>query len=363
MSLTPQGIDTIDVHAAGEPGRVILAHDLGIQGDTMRDRLRWCTENLEDLRRLVLHEPRGYPATCAVLVLPPITKSADAGIIIVEQGGFRAMSGSNTICAVTALLETGELPRSEPTTTVHLDTAVGQVEATAKINGPKVSSVRVRNVPSFAVHLDIPLDVPEYGRVEADVAFGGQYFVQAPAASLGVELGPHNAPAATRAAMALLAAAREQVDLPGPATGERPEITLVMLHEPPRREGISGRNSVVLPGAMPQTNDPATWRGTIDRSPCGTGTSARMACLHARGELGLGQPFVHEGTLGTTFTGRLIEEVSIDGRAAVVPTIEGTAWITARTRINLDPTDPFPTGYTLTDIWGAADVPDVPGRH
>jgi proline racemase len=313
--------------------------------------MRWCATELDWLRRLLLREPRGHPAMCAVLVLPPLDPGADVGIIVLEQGGFRPMSGSNTMCAVTALLETGSLPATEPETVVRIDTAVGRVEATARVEGGRVRWVRVRNVPSFAVALDCPVDVPEYGTVAADIAFGGQFYVQVRAADLGVALGPEHAPAIARAGTALLAAAREQVPVAHPEKPDVAEIALVMLHGPGDSAGISGRNSVVLPAGRITLEDPASWRGTLDRSPCGTGTCARMAALHARGELDLGVPFVHQGVLGTTFRGLLHDRTTVGGHDAVVPSIQGRAWITGYAQHVLQPDDPFPTGLTVGDIW------------
>ncbi|WP_369135276.1 proline racemase family protein [Modestobacter sp. I12A-02662] len=344
-------ISSIDVHAEGEPGRILLGAHLLVRGSTWPERMRWCTRELDGLRRLLLREPRGHPSMCAVLVLPPLDPGADVGIIVLEQGGFRPMSGSNTMCAVTALLETGNLPATEPETVVRIDTAVGPVEATARVEGGRVRWVRVRNVPSFAVALDRPIDVPEYGTIAADIAFGGQFYVQARAADMGVGLGPEHAPAIARAGAALLAAAREHVPVTHPEKSDMSEIALVMLHGPAESAGVSGRNSVVLPAGRISLDDPASWRGTLDRSPCGTGTSARMAALHARGELELDVPFVHQGVLGTTFRGMLHERTTVGGLDAVVPSIQGRAWITGYAQHVLQPDDPFPTGLTVGDIW------------
>lgn len=349
-------VSTIDVHAEGEPGRVILGGHLGVRGRTMSERLNWCNAHLDDLRQWLLREPRGHPSMCGVLVLPPLSDAADASIIILEQGGFRPMSGSNTMCAVTALLETGALPMYEPETVVRIETAAGLIEATAKVRGPKVESVQVRNVPAWVAELDVKVEVPEYGSIAADVAFGGQFFVQAPAAAMGVALGPENAPAIVRAGMALLAAAREQIPVTHPVDATLSQLTLVMLHGPGNKPGIDGRNSVILPNAHITPNDPETWRGSLDRSPCGTGTSARMACLHARGELAIGQAFVHEGVLGTTFRGMLHEQAEVAGRPAVLPSITGRAWISGINQHILHPEDPFPRGYTLGDIWGGSSI-------
>jgi proline racemase len=284
--------------------------------------------------------------------MPPVTVEADVAIVILEQGGFRPMSGSNTMCAVTALLETGALPMSAPETRVRIDTAAGLVEATARVEGTKVRDVQVRNVPSWVESLDTRIEVPEYGAVLADIAYGGQFYVQAPAAALGVELGAANAPRIVRAGAALLAAAREQLTVKHPTDLDLSHISLVMLHGPATDPGVSARNSVILPTGTLDPFRPETWRGVLDRSPCGTGTSARMACLHARGELSLDVPFVHQGVTGTTFEGRLHERVDFHGRDAVVPSIRGRAWISGYNQLVLHPDDPFPRGFTLGDIWG-----------
>lgn len=353
MSHGTTSITSIDVHAEGEPGRILLGAHLLVRGSTWPERMQWCAMRLDWLRRLLLHEPRGHPSMCAVLVLPPLDPEADVGLIILEQGGFRPMSGSNTMCAITALLETGGLPATEPETVVRVDTAVGPVEATARVEGGRVRWVRVRNVPSFALALDAEVVVPEYGKVAADIAFGGQFYVQAPAAELGVALGPEHAPAIARAGAALLASAREQIPVAHPERPHIDEIALVMLHGPGPAPGIAARNSVVIPAGRLVAGDPASWRGTLDRSPCGTGTCARMAALHARGKLAVGVPFIHQGVLGTTFRGLLHDVTTVGAHAAVVPSIQGRAWITAYTRHVVAPDDPFPTGLTVGDIWSS----------
>lgn len=357
MGMTTSGVtktfSSIDVHAEGEVGRVVLGAHLLVRGRSWAERMRWCETELDWLRRVLLREPRGHPSMCAVLVLPPLDPRADVGIVIFEQGGVRPMSGSNTMCAVTALLETGALVATEPETVVRIDTAVGPVEATARVEDGRVCWVRIRNVPSFVVELDTKISVAEYGTVTADVAFGGQFYVQARAADMGVELGAAHAQEIARAGTALLAAAREQVPVVHPEQPEVDEIALVMLHGPADSPDVSGRNSVVLPTGLLVAGDPSSWRGTLDRSPCGTGTSARMAALHARGELELHVPFIHQGVLGTTFRGMLLERTAVNGHAAVVPSIQGRAWITGHVQHVVRPDDPFPEGLTVGDIWGS----------
>lgn len=349
-----QVITAIDVHAEGEPGRVLLGSHLLVKGATMAARLEYCAAHLDDLRLLMLREPRGYPGQCANLVVPPADPAADVGLIVMEQGGFRPMSGSNLICVVTALLETGSLPAVEPVTELTVDTAVGLVRVAAEVSAGKVTRVTFRNVPSFAVALDHVLDLPEYGAVPVDIVFGGQFFVQARAADLGVTLTPDDAKQIARAGAVLRACAQKQFPvahplLPGPA-----EVSLTMLHGPSTTDGVSGRNAVVLPSGEVDLADPGTWTGSLDRSPCGTGTCGRLAALHARGELAVGDPYVHEGILGTTFVGTVLDTTSAGPYPAVLPSISGRGWITGIGQYVLDASDPFPRGYTLGDLWGKA---------
>ncbi|WP_405653746.1 proline racemase family protein [Streptomyces sp. NBC_00019] len=348
-------VHAIDVHAEGEPGRVLIGSHLHVKGATMAERLHYCEKHLEDLRRLLLQEPRGYPALCGALVLPPADPTADFGLVVLEQGGFRPMSGSNLICAVTALVETGAVPVSEPVTELTVDTAVGLVRVRAEVSGGKATRVTFANVPAFVVALEHELDLPEYGRVPVDIVFGGQFFVQARAADLGLTLDRSSAKHLTRAGAVLRTAAQQQFPVSHPLNPGINEIALTMIHGPSPTPGVSGRNTVVLPNGEVDLADPATWTGSLDRSPCGTGTCARMAALHARGELPLNTPFVHESIINTTFTGTLLDTTHVGPYEAVLPTISGRGWITGFNQYVLDDTDPFPHGYTLGDLWGATE--------
>ena len=345
-------LETVEVHAEGEPGRVITSAADLVRGDTMAERLAYCRAELDGLRRLVLREPRGYPGLCAVLVLPPVTPGADFGVVVLEQGGFTPMSGSNTMCAVTAMLETGRVPMVEPVTTVTIDTAVGPVVARAAVAGGKVVSVTVVNVPAFVVGLDVPLEVPEYGIVQTDIVFGGQFFVQAPAADLGLTLDADRGRELVRAGALLKLAALEQVAVRHPLLPSLDAVNLVMLHSGDRRPGVADANAVVITSGALSADDPGTWTGALDRSPCGTGTCGRMAALHARGQLGLHEEFRHRSVLGTDFVGELTGTTTVGGMPAVLPTITGRAWVTGRATWVLDASDPFPAGYTVGDIWG-----------
>lgn len=347
-----QLIQAVDVHAAGEPGRVLMGSGLRVKGATMVERLRYCQEHLEDLRTLVLQEPRGYPGLCSPLVLPPADPSCDFGIIVMEQGGFRPMSGSNLICAVTALIETGAIDVSEPITTLRVDTAVGIVTVRAKVEAGRATMVTFDNVPAFVHGLDLPLDVPGYGTIPVDIVFGGQFYVQAKSEDLDVDLEPANAKEIIRAASVLRKAADDTFDVAHPLIPEIDSIALPMIHGPARTSGTHGRNAVVLPNGEVDLDDPSTWSGTLDRSPCGTGTSGRVAAMYARGELVVGESFVHESMMGTTFTAEVRETTSVGELPGIVPSISGRGWITGFQQLVLESDDPFPVGYTVADIWG-----------
>ncbi|KUF06801.1 proline racemase family protein [Leucobacter sp. G161] len=346
-------VNTIEVHAEGEPGRIVPNADRFVRGETMAERFDYCVRELDGLRKLLLREPRGYPATCGVFLVSPVTPGADFGIIVLEQGGFTPMSGSNTICAVTAAIETGIVPARGPETEVVIDTAVGVVRATAHVVDGKVETVTVANVPSYAVELDCPITVPEFGALRVDVVFGGQFFVQLDAAQLNIELIPENAKQLTRAGALIKMAALEQISVAHPSNPSINKIAMALIHNGDRLPGKQARNANVLTSAPLDPLREESWTGVLDRSPCGTGTSSRMAALHARGQLALHEDFSHQSIIGSEFIGRLVGEVDLGGHSAVLPTVTGRGWITGRATWQLDPSDPYSEGYTLGDIWAA----------
>ena len=347
-------VHAIDLHACGEPGRVIVGGITDVPGETMYDKMCYLEQHGDDLRKRMLREPRGYPAANCNIVLPSRNPRADAGFVILEQVEYPLMSGTNTICVVTALIETGMVEVSEPETVLTLEAPAGLVTVTAEVKDGKVKSVTFENVPAFAVHLDQVINVPELGKVTVDVAWGGMFYVIADAEKLGIEINPDQGGEITRAGEMIKAAAREQLPCVHPENPDVSGITICVMTGTPTTKGATAKNAVVVSSGQLDWDRPMTWTGVIDRSPCGTGTCARMAALYAKGELGLNEDFHHEGILGTIFTGRLIREVRLGDQLAVVPTIKGQAWVTGFAQYVVDVDDPFPEGFTIGDIWGGA---------
>lgn len=344
-------IEAVDAHAAGEPGRVIVGGVAGVPGATMFEAMTWLQANRDDLRLRMVREPRGYPAANCNLILPSSNPAADAGYVIMEQVEYPGMSGTNTICVVTVLLETGMLPMTEPITELTLEAPAGLIRVTAECADGKVRGVTFRNVPAFATHLDTPVEVPHLGTVHVDVAYGGMFYVIADAERFGLGLTPDEGADIVRITEMIKAAANEQLPVVHPEQPGFSGITIGQLSGPPHDPANSCRNVVTVSTGTLDWERPATWTGAIDRSPCGTGTSAKMATLYAKGRLRVGDTFRHEGILGTVFTGHVTAEATVGAYRAIVPSITGQAWITGFASYVVDPTDPFPDGFTVGDIW------------
>jgi proline racemase len=344
-------VTAVDLHACGEPGRVIIGGVMDVPGKTMFEKKVYLEAKGDALRKRMLREPRGYPAANCNLILPPTRSEADAGMIIMEQVEYPPMSGTNTICVVTALIGTGMVAAREPITKLTLDTPAGLVHVEAEVRDSQVVRVTFENVASFAMHLDTPVEVPQLGTVKVDVAYGGMFYVIADAAALGLKLTPDEGRDITRIGEMIKAATCEQLPVMHPENSEIAGVTIAQLSGAASKSGAHAKNAVVVSTGQLDWARPSTWTGAIDRSPCGTGTSAKMATLYAKGKLALNEDFVHEGILGTTFTGRLIRETKVGPYRAVVPTISGRAWITGFAQYVLDADDPFPEGFTVGDIW------------
>jgi proline racemase len=333
-------ITVIGCHVGGEDNHVIVGGVLPPPGATMFEKKRHLERHGDELRRWLLLEPRGKPTLCVNLVTPPTRPDCDLGLIIMEATDYPPMSGSNTICTVTVVLETGMLPIREPVTTLTLDTPAGPVPVEAGCRDGKVERVQFANVPCFVTHLGAKLEVPGLGAIAVDVAYGGAFFAIVDAPSLGLAVQPDEARALVALGSRITAAAREQLPTRHPENPDIQGVTFTEFAMPFAGPGTVSRNTVVVAP------------GRLDRSPCGTGTSARLAVLHARGLLSAGEGFVHESIIGSRFEAGIAREVSVGGHAAIIPTIAGQAWITGVFQHGFDPSDPFRGGYTLGDLWG-----------
>ncbi|WP_448072760.1 proline racemase family protein [Georgenia yuyongxinii] len=331
---TSKVFHAVDSHTEGMPTRVITGGVGVVPGDTMAQRRVWFAEHADEIRTLLMYEPRGHSAMSGAILQPPTRPDADYGVLYIEVSGLLPMCGHGTIGVATVLVETGMVTVTEPVTTVRLDTPAGLVVADVQVEDGAARAVTIRNVPSFAHTLDARVEVPGLGTVAYDLAFGGNFYAIVDLESLGL---PYERAAKDR----LLQAGLEIMDAINAAAEP--------VH--PEREDIRGCHHVYLkaPGstARHSRHAMAIHPGWFDRSPCGTGTSARMAQLHARGELALGEDFVNESYIGTRFVGRLLETAEVGGRPAVVPSITGRAWVTGTAQYFLDPTDPFPAGFLL----------------
>jgi proline racemase len=339
---TSRVITVVGCHAGGEIGNVVTGGVLPPEGETVFERMLALRAD-DSLRRLLLREPRGSVAMHANLIVPSRRPDCPAGFIIMEPTEYPAMSGSNTICVATVLLETGMVEMREPETALRLEAPAGVVDVTARCRDGRVESVELTNVPCFAGRVDAALEVEGLGTLTVDVAFGGMWYAIADATALGFALEPAEARELSRVGELIRVAAREQLPCVHPENPEIAGVSIVQIAEPWRGLRAVSRNAVVVAP------------GRLDRSATGTGLSARMAVLHARGLMRPGDGMTHASVIGSTFDGRIVSETSVGGRPAIVPAIRGSAWITGVTQVFVDPDDPFPQGYLLTDTWPGTD--------
>jgi len=334
-------ITVVGCHAEGEVGRVVTGGVLPPPGDSLFAQKSWL-ERDDTLRKFLLYEPRGGAFVHANLVVPAKSPGADAGFIIMEPTDYPPMSGSNAICVATVLLETGMVAMREPETRLTLETPGGLIEVLARCEGGRCRSVQVENVPSFAAALDAVVEVPGLGTLSVDIAYGGAFFAIVDAAALGFRLSADEARDLVETGERIKAAVAAQLPVTHPENPEIRDVTFTEFTLPvtPGADGVKcGRNAVVISP------------GKIDRSPCGTGSSARLAVLHARGEIAVGEAFASLSIIDSRFDCAIVRTAEVAGRPAIVASLRGRAWITGLHHYTLDPEDPFPEGYTLSDTW------------
>lgn len=333
-------IHVVSCHAEGEVGDVIVGGVAPPPGDTLWEQSRWIARD-ESLRNFVLNEPRGGVFRHVNLLVPPKHPDADIGWIIMEPEDTPPMSGSNSMCVATVLLDSGIIPMVEPETRIVMEAPGGLVEARVACRNGKAERVTTRNVPSFVDRLDAMLEVEGLGTLTVDTAYGGDSFVLVEAHALGFSLAADEARDIARIGIAITNAANEQLGFTHPENAEWSHISFCQIAGPiEREEGVMmGRNAVAI---QP---------GKLDRSPCGTGCSARMAVLHARGQLTVGDRFIGRSIIDSRFDCMLEAEASVGEKPAIVPSLTGRAWITGTHQHMLDPDDPWPGGYRIGDTW------------
>lgn len=327
-------IQAVDSHTEGMPTRVVTGGVGVIPGATMNEKRLHFIEHLDDLRLFLMNEPRGHSAMSGAILQPSTRDDCDWGVVYIEVSGCLPMCGHGTIGVATVLVETGMVPVQEPVTTIRLDTPAGVVVARVAVSDGHADSVTLENVPSYVERLDQVIEVPGLGAVPYSIAFGGNFYAMVDLDAVGLPFDRSRQHDILDAGLAIMAAINEQA--------------------PPRHPTIDGVDhchhvEFIAPGSTAELSRHAMaiYPGWFDRSPCGTGTSARMAELWARGELPLETDFVNESFIGSRFVGRLIAETTVEGVPAVIPTITGRAWVTGMAQYLLDPSDPFPTGFQL----------------
>lgn len=335
-------ISVVGCHAEGEIGDVIVGGVLPPAGDTLFEQMQRMERDHDHIRRLLLCEPRGSVARHVNLLTPAKRDDCAVGVIIMEPTEYVPSSGSNLICVATVLLETGIVAMREPETIVMIEAPGGPVRARATCRSGKCTSVELENVPSFVDRLDTPIEVPGLGTVTIDIAYGGMFYAMVDGTKLGFSVSSDEARELAAAGERIRVAAREQLDVVHPENPGIRGVSIVQIHRPFAGPGEVTRNTcIVAPGRS-------------DRSPTGTGLSARLAALHARGLMRTGDWMVHESLIGSRFRGRIVRETTVGGRTAIVPAIEGRAWITGFHQYVLDRDDPWPQGYVLADTWGVS---------
>tara|TARA_B110000503_G_C7163889_1_gene421028 strand:+ start:2391 stop:3377 length:987 start_codon:yes stop_codon:yes gene_type:complete len=322
----------VDSHTEGMPTRVVTGGVGVIPGATMNEKRLYFMEHLDDIRLLLMNEPRGHAAMSGAILQAPTRADADWGVVYIEVSGCLPMCGHGTIGVATVLVETGMVDVQEPVTTIRLDTPAGLVIAHVSVRDGHAESVTLENVPSYVDRMDVTIEVPGLGAIPYSLAFGGNFYAMVDLDSVNLPFDRDRQHDIVSAGLAIMNSINEQ--------------------DPPRHPTIDGVDhchhvEFIAPGSSAQhsRHAMAIFPGWFDRSPCGTGTSARMAELWARGELALNTDFINESFIGSRFVGRLIAETTVGGIPAVIPTITGRAWVTGIGQYLLDPSDPFPTGF------------------
>jgi proline racemase len=338
-------IHVVDSHTAGEPTRIIVDGFPQVKGRTMAERMTYLATHMDWLRKSLMREPRAHRDMFGGILLPPLDPSADAAVIYMDGGLYYNMCGHGSLGICAMLVETGRVPATPPCTVVRLETPAGLVEGSVTTDAQgRVQDVSLVDVPSFAWAVNVPLDLPGHGRLTVDIAFGGNFFVIVEAAQLGLAgVDPEHTNELIRLGIAVRAAANRQIRVQHPVQRHIQTIDICMITAPPSGAHADARNIVILGEAQ------------ADRSPCGTGTCARMAVLHRKGLLRLHEPFRHESSIRSLFRGEIIGETQVGDLPAIVPKISCRPFLTGFHHFVIDPEDPFAEGFVLAGAPAAVE--------
>lgn len=328
-------INAVDSHTMGEPTRIVTGGIPSIPGKSMPEKKAYLESNLDHLRTGIMLEPRGHNDMFGSILTSPTSEEADLGIIFMDGGGYLNMCGHGTIGAMTVALETGMVPMVEPVTEVVLEAPAGLVRGQVKVENKKVKEVSFKNVPSFLYKRDVEIEVPEIGKVTLDISFGGSFFAIVSAKQLGLKVMPENAQKLNRLGMMIRDIVNDTVKVQHPELAHINQVDLVEIYDDPTHPEANYKNVVVF------------GQGQVDRSPCGTGTSAKLATLYAKGAFDEADTFVYESILGTLFKGRIVGKAKVGELDAIIPEITGSAYITGFNQFVFDDEDPVKYGFIL----------------
>ncbi|MCL2621140.1 MAG: proline racemase family protein [Defluviitaleaceae bacterium] len=328
-------VNAIDTHTMGEPTRIITSGIPNLKGSTMAEKKEFLIDEMDYIRTALMHEPRGHRDMFGAIITQPASTWADLGVIFMDAGGYLNMCGHGTIGTVTAALETGMIEPAEPFTQVTLDTPAGLVTARATVEDRRVGEVSFTNVPSFLYKEDVDVDVPDIGKLTIDISFGGSFFALVKADDLGLEIIPENAMELSKAGLKIRDAVNQQVEIQHPLLTKITTCDLVEIYGDPVKPDSTARNVVIFGD------------GQVDRSPCGTGTCAKLAALYAKGQIKKDELFVYESILGTQFKGKVLGEEKVGDFDAVIPEITASAYITGLNTYVIDDRDPLKHGFVL----------------
>jgi trans-L-3-hydroxyproline dehydratase len=330
-----QKINVIDAHTAGEPLRIVIGGLPIIEGKTILEKRRFISRKYDYLRTLLMGEPRGHADMYGCIITPPVTDQSDFGVLFMHNEGFSTMCGHGIIAVTKAAIETGMVSKIVPETTIRIDTPAGLVVAQARISEDKVSSVHFQNVPSFVYASDEEIHIPGLGKIRYDIAFGGAFYVFVNAADVNLECSPDHFRSLIETGMKIKNAIMEKVSIVHPFEEDLNFLYGTIFIGPALSDKADSRNVCIFA------------EGQVDRSPTGTGVSARLALHHAKGEIKTGGSMVIESIIGTTFRGTVVKENRFGPHRAVIPEVEGKAYITGRSEFFIDPEDPLKHGFIL----------------